>query len=84
MITKINPNEWIHHKPSSTYNRNVYHNEKTGQYILETCHEFQDYYTYDFCTEWGGKIEYIGIPTTDEWLSIFERDDAVELDSEIW
>ena len=33
--------------------------------------------------EWGGKIEYIGIPTTDEWLSIFDRDGAVELDTDI-
>ena len=81
MITKINPKEWVHYKPCSIYNRNVYYNEKTNKYIVEHCHEFQDYYSYEWCDEWGNKIDYIGIPTTNEWQSIFDREEIVELDT---
>ena len=83
MITKINPKEWVYYKPCSIYNRNVYYNEKTNKYIVEHCHEFQDYYSYEWCDEWGNKIDYIGIPTTNEWQSIFDREEIVELDTNI-
>lgn len=83
MITKINPKEWVHYKPCSIYNRNVYYNEKTNKYIVEHCHEFQDYYSYVWCDEWGNEIDYIGIPTTNEWESIFDREEIVELDTNI-
>jgi hypothetical protein len=50
---------------------------------METCHEFQDYYSYEWCDEWGICTEYIGIPTTNEWQSIFDREDIVEVDTDI-
>lgn len=83
MITLINPKDWEHHKPCSKYNRNVYRNVKTNQFIMETCHEFHDYYSYDWCDEFGITTEYVGIPRTNEWQSIFDREDIVELDTEI-
>lgn len=83
MITKINPKEWEHHKLASKYNRNVFFNAKINKYIMETCHEFQDYYSYEWCDEWGICTEYIGIPTTNEWQSIFDREDIVEVDTDI-
>ena len=83
MKTTINPKDWVHHKPCSMYNRNVYYNEKTDEYIVETCHECYDYYSYDWGNEWGERIGYIGIPTTNEWQSIFDREEIVELDTDI-
>ena len=83
MITLIKPNEWKHIPHRSTYNRNVYYNEKTNQYIVENYDECADCYSYYWCNKYGTSIGYAGISTTDEYESIFDKVDIIELDDTI-